>query len=173
MPEDLAQLLEANRRAAVGFDRGEQRRRPARPIAVLTCLDGRIDPLAMLGLAPGDANILRNAGARVTDDVIRSLLVSGWLLGTRLFLVVHHTDCGLESPGGDEEVRTAIAAAGGDAAGVDLASFPSVEVAVAQDVARLLAEARFPADIEVRGCVYDVRTGLIREVPEPPAGLSR
>ena len=172
MPDDLAQLLEANRRAAVGFDRGEQPRRPARPIAVLTCMDGRIDALAMLGLAPGDANILRNAGGRVTDDVIRSLLVSGWLLGTRLFVVVHHTDCGLEAPGGDVEVRAAIAAAGGDVAGLELASFPSAELAVTQDVARLVAEVGFPADVEIRGCVYDVRTGLIREVPASSGGFS-
>ena len=154
------------------FDRGDQPRRPARPIAVLTCLDGRIEPLAMLGLAPGDANILRNAGARVTDDVIRSLLVSGWLLGTRLFLVVHHTDCGLEAPGGDAEVEAAIAVAGGDVAGVELASFPSLDLAVNQDVARLVAEVRFPPDTDVRGCVYDVRTGLIRAVPVPIGGFS-
>src|SRR4029453_18358550 len=91
----LTSVVEANQRFAESFDQGDLEIPPARNIAVLTCIDARIDPARVLGLDIGDAHVIRNAGGRATDDAVRSLLISSWLLGTREFLVIHHTDCGM------------------------------------------------------------------------------
>ncbi len=92
---ELPAILEANRRYAAGFAKGDLPMPPARRLAVLTCMDARIDPAQALGLAEGDAHVVRNAGGRASDDALRSLVISQQLLGTREVLVVHHTDCGM------------------------------------------------------------------------------
>lgn len=92
---ELPKLLEANRAFAEGFDKGDLPMPPARPVAVLTCIDARLHPAKFLGLEIGDAHVVRNAGGRATDDALRSLMISSWLLGTRELVVIHHTDCGM------------------------------------------------------------------------------
>src|SRR5436305_8969781 len=92
---EVDRLREANASFAEGFDKGDLEIPPARPLAVLTCIDARLDPARFLGLDIGDAHVIRNAGGRATEDAIRSLLISSWLLGTREFAVIHHTDCGM------------------------------------------------------------------------------
>ncbi len=163
MSVQLSELLEANRRFAATFDAGDLPRPPRRPIAILTCLDARLAPEWFLGLQPGEVNVLRNAGGRVTSDVIRSLVVSGWLLGTRTFLVVHHTDCGLQSSG-DDAVRALIAGAGGDPGGTVLHSFQDLQESVREDVLALRASAALPPDATVVGLIYDVTTGELSPV---------
>ena len=105
----LTSVVEANQRFAASFDKGELEIPPARNIAVLTCIDARIDPAKALGLDIGDAHVIRNAGGRATDDAVRSLLISSWLLGTREFLVIHHTDCGMRSAKAGEFTDEAVA----------------------------------------------------------------
>lgn len=164
----LDEVLGSNRRYAAGFDRGELPSPPARRLAVLTCMDARLDPLAFLGLGLGDAHVLRNAGGRATDDAIRSLIVSSHLLGTQTVLVVHHTDCGMLGLS-DEEVRERVRqAVGTDPAGIDFLPFSDLDEGVREDVRRIRACPFLPADVAVWGLVYDVRTGALRPVEEPP-----
>ena len=123
----LTSVLEANQRFAESFDKGELEIPPARNIAVLTCIDARIDPAKALGLEIGDAHVIRNAGGRATDDAVRSLLISSWLLGTREFLVIHHTDCGM-AKFTDEAVAEIIAERSGeDVSELDFLTFRDLE----------------------------------------------
>jgi len=170
MSDPLAELIAANRRFAATFGAGTLPRPPVRPVAVLTCLDGRVVPERFLQLGLGEVNVLRNAGGRVTEDVIRSLVVSSWLLGTRMFLVIHHTDCGLLADD-DAAVRAAIAAKGGDGAGIELRTFADLEASVREDAAALRTSALLPPDAGVAGFVYEVRTGLLTPV-DPPSTTS-
>jgi len=132
---------------------------------VLTCIDARIDPARALGLELGDAHVLRNAGARATEDMLRSLMISTWLMGTREILVVHHTDCGLAGTT-DASISASILAAGGpDASDVAFLTFPDAERCLLDDVGRIRALGDdLPAGVRVTGFEYDVRTGRLREV---------
>jgi carbonic anhydrase len=150
--------MRANAEFASGFAGGGLERPPARRLAVVTCLDGRIDPLALLGLRPGDANVLRNAGARVTDDVLRSLAVSHHLLGMRETLLIGHTDCGLEGTTNDE-LRAAVPGA----EELDFLPFADVEESVREGLRRIAASPLL-AGVEASGWIYDVKTGALREV---------
>jgi len=146
-------------------------------------MDARIPPLALFGMQLGDAHVLRNAGGRVTPDVVRSLVVSTWTMGTRRVAVVHHTACGLleGSPG---DVARAIRTGGGpDYVPIPLLGFADLADSVAEDVAAIRGERMLPRDVAVRGYVLDVATGGLQEVevderrrrgtvramPEPPA----
>jgi carbonic anhydrase len=129
-------------------------KRPRAGAVVLACMDVRLDPLRILGYSQPDAHILRNAGAVVTDDVIRSLLASQLLLGTRHVDILAHTDCGMSSPAAREL---------GDRLGRDLRAFDDVEAAVRASVARLRNEPELAVE-EVRGFVYDVATGAVRQI---------
>ncbi len=155
------ELLRANAEFAAGFEHGSLPRPPARSLAVVTCIDGRIDPLRAFGLAPGDANVLRNAGARVTDDVLRSLVVSRHLLGMRETMVVGHTDCGLEGVA-NADVHAAVP--GSD--GIDFLPFADLEESVREGLRRIRAEPLL-ADVKASGWIYDVETGRLREVAGP------
>src|SRR3712207_1360118 len=116
---ELPAILEANERYAVDFAKGELQARPARRLAVLTCMDARLDPARALGLAEGDAHVIRNAGGRVTGDAIRSLVISQQLLGTREVLVIHHTDCGMLTVS-NEQLRDRLRQVlGADASAID------------------------------------------------------
>jgi carbonic anhydrase len=129
-------------------------------LAVLTCIDSRIEPLALLGLAPGDAKIIRNAGARVTDDVVRSLMLATHLLGVERAMVVAHTDCRMTAPS-DDALHAAIAEKGGpDTHGLELLTTNDPLAAVHADVARLRASP-YLSGLEVGGFLYDVETGRI------------
>jgi carbonic anhydrase len=135
---------------------------PRRRLAVLTCMDARIDPLALLGLQRGDAHVIRNAGGLATDDAVRSLAASQRMLGTEQVIVVMHDGCGLLG-GSDEEFAAALAADGAHP-GWRLGAFGDVEEAVRAGVARLRASAELPHRDDIRGFVFDPETGRLREV---------
>lgn len=161
--DDFADVLTANRAYARGFHLGGLAPRAARGLAILTCMDSRIEPLTMLGLGPGDAKILRNAGGRVTDDVLKTLVVARHLLGVERAMVIAHTRCRMTASG-DEELRQAIREAGGpDTSGLSFNTTPDVEAGVRTDLERLRGH-EWLADLVAGGFVYDVDTGLLRQV---------
>lgn len=165
--DTFADVLEANRDYSVGYDGADVPGRAARGLAVVTCMDSRISPLEMLGLLPGDAKILRNAGARVTDDVLRTLVLAVHLLGVDRVMVVAHTDCRMTKVT-DEQVHTAIAANGVDTRSLEFRTIADQTETLRGDVQRVRSSPYLPAGLPVVGCVYDVRTGLI-EVAVPEA----
>ena len=131
-------------------------------LAILTCMDPRLDPLAMLGVEAGEVVVLRNAGARVTDDVLRSLIVATHVLGVERVLVVAHTDCRMAGQT-EEELRAAIAAAGGPDAVDELGAMPDQEAALRGDVERLRATPHLE-QLEVEGYLYDVHAGRLAQL---------
>jgi carbonic anhydrase len=151
-------ILEANARYAATFAHPELPREPRRRLAVVTCMDARIDPLAALGLELGDAHVLRNAGAIVTDDVLRSLALSHAVLGTREALVVGHTGCGLHGASNEE-----LCAAVGVSA-VDFLPFADLDESVREGVRRIRESPLLPDAFGASGYVYDVSTGRLRVV---------
>lgn len=145
--------------------RGDLPVEPRRRLAVLTCMDARLDPLSDLGLSAADAHILRNAGGRVTGDVLRSLLLSWHTLGTREVLVIHHTGCGARVDD-EAQLRSRLEEVTGAALGdLDLHTFADDEEAVRDDVARIRAVPFAPDGLVVRGALQDIDTGRILEVP--------
>lgn len=135
---------------------------PARHLAILTCMDARLDLFRALGLRIGDAHILRNAGGRATADAIRSLVVSAHLLGTREVGVVQHTNCGLEGWSDEElEERTG--------ANLEFLAFSEVYVSVRWDVAVIRSCGYLPPDFVAWGAIYDVDTGALQVVADPPS----
>lgn len=140
---------------------GDRPRQPARGLAVVTCMDARIDPLAALGLALGEAHVLRNAGGRVTDDVLRSLALSTHELGVREIGVIHHTGCGLHGVDNAELNRQA------GLTGVDFLPFADMEAGVADDVVALVDSGYLAPGTVVWGAVYDLGTGVVSLVQEP------
>lgn len=140
--------------------------RPSRGLAVVTCMDCRLDVLGALGLKAGEAHVLRNAGGVVSDDVIRSLAISQRRLGTRAVTLVHHTDCGMEKLT-EEEFRGELEAAAGEAPPFAIGAFDDVERSVRESVLRVRRSAFLPHRDAVRGFVYDVATHRLREVEVP------
>ncbi|MGH8893961.1 MAG: beta-class carbonic anhydrase [Actinomycetes bacterium] len=163
-PNDaFADVLAANVGYAAGFRHAALEARAAKGLGVLTCMDSRIDPLAMLGLAPGDAKILRNAGARVTDDVLRTLVLASHLLGVERVMVVAHTGCRMAS-GSEESVHAAIRAAGGpDTRSIAFLTTDDQEAALVSDVQRVRSWPYLGRAV-VGGFLYDLDTGRLREV---------
>ena len=153
-------LVTANAAYASEFALGELPAPPRRNLAVVTCMDCRIDPLAVLGLEPGEAHVLRNAGARVTDDVLRSLVKSVNQLGVTRVAVVHHTDCGAAKIKLDDLRATVQAATGHDPADVDFHLIADQDEALAADVEALRTYPYLPDGTEVAGFLYDVTTGV-------------
>jgi carbonic anhydrase len=161
--EQFADVLAANEEYARGFSLRGLSGRAAKGLAVVTCIDTRIEPLAMLGLAPGDAKILRNAGARVTDDVLATLALARHLLGVERAMVVAHTDCRM-SAASEDELHDAIAAAGGpDTRDLAFAVGAGREETLRHDVGRIRS-FRYLTDLETGGFLYDVATGRISRV---------
>ncbi len=157
------ELLSANAAHAAGFTNAELAAPPTRRVAIVTCMDARLDPARFLGLEVGDAHVIRNAGGLVTDDALRSLAISHWELGTREVFVIAHTECGLVTLDA-EELRGKLAAAGLDAGDVDFKAFRDLEESVRESVRRVRESQLLPASFEATGLVYDVRTGRLREV---------
>lgn len=156
-------VLDANRSYASAFTDEGLPGRAAKGLAVVTCMDSRIEPLKMLGLARGDAKILRTAGARVTDDVLRSLVLAHHLLGVQRVLVVAHTDCGM-AKGTDDIVHETIRSATGlDTRSVEFALIADQEATLRKDVQRVRSSP-YLVDVPVLGGVYDVRSGAIQVV---------
>jgi carbonic anhydrase len=138
-----------------------------RGLAIVTCIDSRIDPLAVFGLVPGDAKILRNAGARVTDDVLRTLSLAAALLGVTRIAVVQHTDCRMTSTS-DAELRDAVAQATGRPDVVlDPLAIADQAAVLRSDVDRVLASPLLPDRLVVAGLVYDIRSGRLTTVVPP------
>jgi carbonic anhydrase len=157
------ELLRNNERYAASFDKGHLPLPPARHIAVVACMDARLDVHELLGLAEGDAHVIRNAGGGVTDDAIRSLVISQRLLGTREIVLVHHTDCGMLTFT-DEQLRKQIQADTGIRPAFAAEAFPDLDDDVRQSIARIKASPFVPHKDAIRGFVYDVTTGRLREV---------
>lgn len=158
------EFLTANASYANQFTKGDLPLPPARKAAILVCMDARIDPAKALGLDEGDAHVIRNAGGRASDDALRSLVISYQLLGTREFVVIHHTDCGMVTFS-NEQLRAKIQdELGADASHIDFLPFSDLVQSVRDDVATIRNSPLIPADIPVRGFVYDVTTGALAEV---------
>ena len=157
------QLLQNNRAFAATFGKSYLSHRPSRPVAVVTCMDARIDVHRALGVEEGEVHVIRNAGGVVTDDVIRSLLISQRLLGTREVMVIHHTNCGMQTFT-DDGMKRQVEAEVGIRPPFALEAFPDLEQDVRQSIARIKASPFLPHKDAVRGFVYDVGRGTIGEV---------
>ena len=163
MPE-LPELLAANERYAASFTKGGLPMPPARHVAVLACMDARLHPEKFLGLEEGDAHVIRNAGGRASDDALRSLIISYKLLGTREFVVIHHTDCGMLTFSNDQIREMLKNDTGADASAIDFLPFSDLEASVREDVRTIRSSPLIPDDITVTGFVFDVKTGRLSEV---------
>lgn len=156
-------LLQNARRYAEGFDRGDLPRPPARKVAIVTCMDARINPYALLGLQEGDAHLIRNAGGLITDDEVRSLAISQSLLGTEEIVLIHHTDCSLYSLT-DEELKQQVEDQVGHRPSWPAWAFPDVDEGVRQSLGHIQESPFIMHKESVRGFVYEVETGRLREV---------
>ena len=160
-------LLRNAEQYAADFDKGELPLPPAKKVAVVACMDARLIPTRVLGLEEGDAHVIRNAGGVVTDDEIRSLSISQRLLGTEEIILIHHTDCGMLTFTDDEFKRSVQ-----DDTGIKpewaAEAFPDLDEDVRQSIARIQASPFIPHKDSVRGFVYEVETGRLREVDAGP-----
>jgi carbonic anhydrase len=184
----LEDVLAANEEYASGFgEKAELALPPAKGVAILTCMDARLDPAKYAGLSEGDAHVIRNAGGRASDDAIRSLVISHKLLGTSEWLVIHHTECGMEfftdrqmgdlleqsldtaelGPDGFRDVGSGPGSPAGKE--VDWLTISNREQSVVDDVKRIRAHPLVAGDIVIHGYVYDVKSGRLIEVPEATA----
>jgi len=161
--QTFADVLAANEPYAQEFRLGGLEARAARGLAVLTCMDSRIEPLKMLGIKPGDAKILRNAGARVTDDVLRTLVLATYLLGVDRAMVVAHTKCRMAA-GGEDDVHAAVEKAGGpDTRSLSFLVTDDQEASLRADVQRIRSWP-YLSQLRVGGFIYDVDTGRLRQL---------
>lgn len=160
----MPELLEANRRYAASFAKGNLSAPPARHVVILTCMDARLDPARMLGLQEGDAHVIRNAGGRPTEDAIRSLVISQQLLGTREIAVIHHVDCGMLSFSNDQLRQKLRQEMGADASAIDFLPFSDLAQSVRDDVAALRRSPLLLRDAPISGYIYDVHTGALSAV---------
>lgn len=157
------EFVQANQKYVAKFDKGGLALPPARKVAVVVCMDARIDPARALGLEEGDAHVIRNAGGRI-GDALRSLAISQTLLGTREVVIVHHTDCGMLTFS-DEQLRDKLRKERKiDADAVAFLPFKDLDGSVRDDLAAYAASPLVLHDIPVRGFVYDVKNGKLREV---------
>lgn len=157
-------FLQAAEQFQVGFEPNALSASPVRHVVVVTCMDARLDLFRLLGLQIGDAHILRNAGGRVTDDVIRSLVLSSHALGTREVVVIHHTGCGLLGAT-NERLRSKVRDATGHCADhIDFLPIHDVKESVCHDVAAVQRCELLPCDMVAWGCVYDVTDGSLTRV---------
>jgi len=159
---EFQRILEQNERFVEAFDRSGLTAAPLTGLAILTCMDARIDVEDALGLRVGDAHIIRNAGALASEDAIRSLAVSQQLLGTREVVVIGHTQCGLQDAD-EDELRSRIAETTGSETEMVFGAFPDLDAMVREQV-EILREEPVLLDVPVHGLVYDVATGRLREV---------
>lgn len=185
MSDTLQEVLKANRAYAADFgSKADLPIPPGRRLAILTCMDARLDPAKFAGLSEGDAHIIRNAGGRASDDAIRSLVISHKLLGTNLWLVIHHSDCGMQTftneimgdllessletasltPDGWKDVGKGPGSNEGRY--INWLTFSNQEKSVVDDVQRIREHPLVSGDIPIYGFVFDVRTGALVEVEE-------
>jgi len=159
----INQLLKNNEAYAATFDKAHLQLPPERRIAVVACMDARLDVFRILGLHEGEAHVIRNAGGVVTDDVIRSLAISQRLLGTQDILLIHHSDCAMLTFS-DDAFRDSILQETGIKPSWAAEAFADLDADVRQSLARIAASPFVPRKERVRGFVYDVETGKLREV---------
>lgn len=161
VPEEI---VAANAAYAASLPKQDREAPPTRRIAVLACMDARLRPEDALGLGLCEAHVIRNAGGRATDDAIRSLTLSSRLLGTRAFVVVHHTECGLLGTTNDELHRRIERETGADVRSIDFLPFDDARQTLVDDVERIRQAPSIDSAIPVTGVIYDVRTGTIEVV---------
>lgn len=160
--DSFADVIASNEEYASSYTASELSGWAAQELAVITCMDSRIDPLNVLGMRPGDVKILRNAGARVTDDVLRTLVLATYLLGVRRVLVMPHTDCKMAS-GEEADVHLAIQEKFGiDTRSIEIRTVTDQRSALITDVVRVRSFPLLPADLVVGGAILDVRTGRLQ-----------
>jgi carbonic anhydrase len=164
------ELLSNNEDYAAGFRHGSLGMPPARKVAVLACMDARLDPAKALGLSEGDAHVIRNAGGAVTEDAIRSLAISQRKLGTTEIVLIHHTDCGMLTFN-DDEFRHQIEEETGIRPSWAAEAFSDLDADLRQSMHRIKSSPFLPHTDSVRGFVYDVSTGRLREVSDVPVGV--
>jgi carbonic anhydrase len=161
MAADFADLLKANQEFVKNFVPEGLSGRAAQGLAIVTCMDSRIAPLAIVGMKPGDAKILRNAGARVTEDVLRTLVLATHLLAVNRVLVMPHTDCKMAS-GTESEIHQAILEASGvDTRSMEIRTVTDQRAALELDITRIKTYPLLPKDLEVAGGFYDVKSGRL------------
>ena len=159
----FADLMAANEEYARDFQDQHLSGRAAKGLAVVTCMDSRLNPLAILGMKPGDVKLLRNAGARVTEDVLRTLVLASWLLGVKRVLVMAHTDCRMAS-GSEQDIHKSIFLESGvDTRGIEIRTVEDQEAALKLDVQRIRSFPLLP-ELQVGGVIYDVHTGRLTSV---------
>ena len=168
------EVLKANEEYARNFALGHLPLPPARKLAVVACMDARLIVSQILGLKAGDAHIIRNAGGIVTEDALRSLIISHHLLGTQEVIIINHTDCGMLTFK-DEDLRARLQQQTGTAAvsPASFQAFTNLERNVQEQIQKLKSHPWVPKQISVRGFVYDVKTGKLKEVREAHAASSR
>jgi carbonic anhydrase len=157
------ELLANAERYAANFDKGDLPLPPAKHVAVVACMDARLNPYGLLGLSEGDAHVIRNAGGVITADERRSLAISQRLLGTTEIILIHHTDCGMLTFT-DDEFKASIQAETGLKPDWAAEAFSDVDADVRQSLQRIAADPFIPIKDSVRGFVYEVETGRLREV---------
>ncbi len=157
------ELLANAERYAATFDKGSLPLPPAKQVAVVACMDARLNPYGLLGLSEGDAHVIRNAGGVITQSELRSLAISQRLLGTKEIVLIHHTECGMLTFT-DDEFRAQILADTGIEPAWTAEAFDDLDTDIKQSMARIQAEPSIPLKDSIRGFVYDVATGRLREV---------
>jgi len=157
------ELLANNERYAAGFDKGDLALPPGKQVAVVACMDARLNPYGVLGLEEGDAHVIRNAGGVVTDDAIRSLALSQRLLATEEIILIHHTDCGMLTFH-DDDFKAQVQEDTGIKPEWAVEAFDDLDKDVRQSIARIKASPFIPKKDSIRGFVYEVETGRLREV---------
>jgi len=157
------ELLKNNEDYAADFDKGDLPLPPGKKVAVVACMDARLHPTKALGLAEGDAHVIRNAGGVITDDEIRSLAISQNLLGTEEIILIHHTDCGMLTFT-DDQFKSQLEESTGQRPDWDSEAFPDLEDNVRDSLKRVNDSPFIPNKESVRGFVYEVETGRLREV---------
>lgn len=162
--ENFADLLKSNEEYASRFTQEELTGYAKKGLAIVTCMDSRIDPLNIVGMHAGDAKILRNAGARVTEDVLRTLVLATHLLGVTRVLVMPHTDCRMAS-GEESDIHRQIKEASGvDTRGIEIRTVRDQNKALFEDIQRIESYPLLPLGIQVMGAIYDVKTGKISPI---------
>jgi carbonic anhydrase len=159
--DNFKDLFEANSEFVKNFKSQELTGQARKGLAIITCMDSRIDPLRIVGMQPGDAKILRNAGARVTEDVLRTLVLATHLLNVNRVLVMPHTDCRMAS-GTEDEIHAAIKERSGiDTRGIEIRTVKDQVAALNADLVRIKAFPLLPSELAVTGAIYDVKSGKL------------
>lgn len=164
MTKNFEEIFDSNERYAEAYKASGLTGRAAQGLAIVTCMDSRIDPLRVVGMQAGDAKILRNAGARVTDDVLRTLILATHLLEVKRVLVMPHTDCRMAG-GSEEQVHQAIFEASGvDTRSIEIRTVADQNAALEKDVLRIKTYPLLPRGLEVVGAIFDVNSGRLRKI---------